>query len=57
MFLNLQFKGKELLSYGVATHYIETEAIDALRADLNKSVKQETSKEDICKIVEKHCTS
>ena len=33
-----RFKGKELLSYGVATHYIQTESLDALRAELSQSV-------------------
>ena len=52
-----RFKGKELLSYGVATHYIESEALDALRADLSKNVSSKTSREAILKIVEKHCST
>ena len=56
LFLGLsshRFKAKELVEYGVATHYTETEKLDALRADLAGAGTQAQVQE----IVERHCSA
>lgn len=52
-----RFKGKELLAYGVATHFIHSDALDALRSDLSSNVTQKSTKADILTIVNKHCST
>ena len=49
-----RLKGKDLLYWGVATHYIETSKLNELYDDINKNATKDSTFEDIKKIVDKH---
>ena len=49
-----RLKGKDLLYWGVATHYIETGKLNDLYEDIIKNTTKDSTFDDIKKIVDKH---
>jgi len=49
-----RLKSKDLLKWGVATNYIETDKLEGLYKDVNKAASSTTSLEEIKEIVDSH---
>ena len=57
MYLGLtghRLKAKDLVQWGVATHYVPSDKLDGLREDIIKNVSQQSSDKDIEAIVSAH---
>lgn len=60
MYLGLtgtRVKSRDLVKWGIATHYVPKDNIDSLYTDLTSNVQHSSSNDDILKIVNSHAVA